>query len=92
MAMEIKEGVKEEEVDYDERTTDDITVEEIDYVFPSVELLDTVRAAENIDENELKGNAELLRTKLADFGVAIDSVSVTPGPVVTLYEIVPATP
>ncbi|HTP13659.1 MAG TPA: DNA translocase FtsK 4TM domain-containing protein [Bacteroidota bacterium] len=91
LPMEIKEGVKEEEVDLDDRTTDDTTVEEIDYVFPSVELLDSVRAAENIDEDELKANAELLRTKLADFGVAIDSVSVTPGPVVTLYEIVPAT-
>jgi S-DNA-T family DNA segregation ATPase FtsK/SpoIIIE len=91
LPMEIKESVQEEEVDYDDRTRDETTVEEIDYVFPSVELLDTVRAAENIDEEELKSNAELLRTKLADFGVAIDSVSVTPGPVVTLYEIVPAT-
>ncbi|MBI4419139.1 MAG: ATP-binding protein, partial [Ignavibacteriales bacterium] len=46
---------------------------------------------EQVDEGELKANAELLRSKLADFGVAIDSVSVTPGPVVTLYELVPAT-
>ena len=92
LPMEIKEAVKEEEVDYDEtKRKDPEEEEEIDYVFPSVELLDTVRAAENVEDEELKANAELLRSKLADFGVAIESVSVTPGPVVTLYEIVPAT-
>jgi DNA segregation ATPase FtsK/SpoIIIE, S-DNA-T family len=91
LPMEIKEAVQEEEVDYDERKKAEPEEEEIDYVFPSVELLDTVRAAENVDDEELKSNAELLRSKLADFGVAIESVAVTPGPVVTLYEIVPAT-
>ncbi len=91
LPMEIKETVKEEEVDYDERKKAESEEEEIDYVFPSVELLDTVRAAENVDDEELKSNAELLRSKLGDFGVAIESVAVTPGPVVTLYEIVPAT-
>jgi len=64
--------------------------EEIDYVFPSVDLLDTPRQSESVEDEELKGNAELLRSKLANFGVAIDSVSVTPGPVITLYELVPA--
>jgi S-DNA-T family DNA segregation ATPase FtsK/SpoIIIE len=91
LPMEIKEAVQEEEVDYDDRKKAEPEEEEIDYVFPSVELLDTVRAAENVDDEELKSNAELLRSKLADFGVAIESVAVTPGPVVTLYEIVPAT-
>lgn len=91
LPMEIKESVREEEIDYDDRNQAETKEEEIDFVFPSVELLDAVRASENIDEEELKSNAELLRSKLADFGVAIESVSVTPGPVVTLYEIVPAT-
>lgn len=92
LPMEIKEAVREEEVDYDQRNqAESEGEEEIDYVFPSVELLDTVRAAENVDDEELKANAELLRSKLADFGVAIESVAVTPGPVVTLYEIVPST-
>ena len=65
--------------------------EDIDYVFPSVELLDAPRAGrEDVDENELKGNADLLRDTLAQFDVELESVSVTPGPVVTLYELVPA--
>ena len=64
--------------------------EEIDYVFPSVDLLDVPRQADSLPDEELKGNAELVRSKLANFGVEIESVSVTPGPVVTLYELVPA--
>lgn len=91
LPMEIKKAVHEEEVDFDKRKLTDAPEEEIDYVFPSVDLLDTVRASENVNEEELKANADLLRSKLADFGVAIESVSVTPGPVVTLYELVPAT-
>jgi len=66
--------------------------EELDYVFPSVELLAAPAVGrEEIDENELKANADLLRETLADFDVELESVSVTPGPVVTLYELVPAT-
>jgi S-DNA-T family DNA segregation ATPase FtsK/SpoIIIE len=64
---------------------------EIDYVFPSVDLLDAPRPGkEDVDEEELKANAELLRQTLAQFDVEVESVSVTPGPVVTLYELVPA--
>ncbi len=88
--LEINEQLQEEEINFDDREQVEID-EEIDYVPPSVELLEPARAAEQVDEQELKVNAELLRAKLADFGVAIESVSVTPGPVVTLYELVPAT-
>ena len=86
--LDIKEMVREEEVGLDER---DVQDEEIDYVFPSVDLLNSQRQAEAIDDAELKANAELLRAKLADFDVEVANVSVTPGPVVTLYELVPAT-
>jgi S-DNA-T family DNA segregation ATPase FtsK/SpoIIIE len=64
--------------------------EEIDYVLPTIDLLNPPQQQETVDEEELKANAELLRAKLANFGVEIESVSVTPGPVVTLYELVPA--
>ncbi|HUI65513.1 MAG TPA: DNA translocase FtsK [Bacteroidota bacterium] len=65
--------------------------EEIDYTFPSVELLDPPRPGkEDVDDEELAANADLLRATLAEFDVELESVSVTPGPVVTLYELVPA--
>ena len=93
LTIDIREKVVEAEVDYDDRAieTKEDVVEEIDYVFPSVDLLDIHRGSEEVNEEELKANAELLRSKLSDFSVEIDSVSVTPGPVVTLYELVPAT-
>lgn len=64
---------------------------EIAYVPPSVDLLTLpVPGKEDVDEDELKANADLLRETLAQFDVELESVSVTPGPVVTLYELVPA--
>jgi DNA segregation ATPase FtsK/SpoIIIE, S-DNA-T family len=42
-----------------------------------------------VAEEELTRNAELLKEKLKLFDIAIKDISVTPGPVVTLYEIVP---
>ncbi|KAB2925356.1 MAG: DNA translocase FtsK [Bacteroidetes bacterium] len=86
--LEILEGVQEKEAELEEREVED---EEIDYVFPSVELLDPRKYEEKISDEELKNNAAFLQAKLADFGVEIANVSVTPGPVVTLYELVPAT-
>ncbi len=65
--------------------------EKINYKKPSLEFLepappDNVKVA----EEELKRNAELLKEKLKLFDIEIENISVTPGPVVTLYEIVPA--
>lgn len=94
LRLEIEKKVGEEEVNFDEHraaTMEASMPEEIDYVFPSVELLDPPRPGkEDVDDDELKANAALLRDTLAQFDVEVDSVSVTPGPVVTLYELVPA--
>ncbi|MFA6456502.1 MAG: DNA translocase FtsK 4TM domain-containing protein, partial [Bacteroidota bacterium] len=86
--LEINEGITEKEAELEEREVED---EEIDYVFPSVDLLDPKKYEEKISDDELKNNAAQLKAKLADFDVEIANVSVTPGPVVTLYELVPAT-
>ncbi len=91
--LTIKEGVREEEADPKKTPKSYIAVddeEEIDYVFPSIDLLEPGSASAQVDEEEVKTNAELLQAKLADFGVEIESVSVTRGPVLTLYELVPA--
>jgi S-DNA-T family DNA segregation ATPase FtsK/SpoIIIE len=91
LRVDIGRTAKEEEIDFDDRPPQPAPPEEIDYVFPSVELLDPPRAGkEDIDDEELKANADLLRSTLAEFDVEVESVSVTPGPVITLYELVPA--
>jgi S-DNA-T family DNA segregation ATPase FtsK/SpoIIIE len=65
--------------------------ENINFNMVELDLLDAI-PEENfqVAEEELKRNAELLKEKLKLFDIDIKDISVTPGPVVTLYEIVPA--
>ncbi len=65
-------------------------VRKLDFKLPPIELLDPPDEEAVADDEELSVNAELLKNKLANFGVEIEKISITPGPVVTLYEIVPA--
>lgn len=65
--------------------------EDIKYRPPKLDLLEKPQEVNfEISEEELKRNAELLKEKLALFDIKIEDISVTPGPVVTLFEIVPA--
>ncbi len=65
--------------------------EKIDYTAPKLDLLtESEEEGVHVQESELKRNAELLKEKLALFDIQIEDITVTPGPVVTLYEIVPA--
>lgn len=60
------------------------------YKKPGLDLLDPVVDEDyKVAEEELKKNAEQLKEKLKLFDISIQDISVTPGPVVTLYEIVP---
>lgn len=62
-----------------------------DYQLPPLELLAEVEETGlNLSETELQANAARLKEVLEDFGVRGDIVKVRPGPVVTLYELVPA--
>ena len=65
--------------------------EDLDYELPGLDLLQPAVAEDiKVAEEELTRNAELLKDKLKLFDIEIQNISVTPGPVVTLYEIVPA--
>ncbi|MFN3944192.1 MAG: DNA translocase FtsK [Allosphingosinicella sp.] len=62
------------------------------YALPSVELLNAVPPPANahIDKAALERNARLLESVLEDFSVKGEIVEVRPGPVVTMYELEPA--
>ena len=64
--------------------------EKIDYIPPGLDLLEQNYEVIEVSEAELKMNAEILREKLETFNITIENLSVTPGPVVTQYEFVPA--
>ena len=68
-----------------------VKMEPGDYVFPPIDLLDyPPDIFKKISQEELMKNAEKIETTLSDFGVGAKVVNVTPGPVITLYEVSPA--
>ncbi|MCX7909390.1 MAG: DNA translocase FtsK 4TM domain-containing protein [Ignavibacteria bacterium] len=64
--------------------------EKINYTPPPIDLLIDDESKFQINEEELKQNAKLLQEKLETFKIYIENLTVTPGPVVTQYEFVPA--
>lgn len=82
---------KEKNETEDEQRLPNQWEENIEYKMPGLDLLDPA-PEENyqVAEEELTHNAGLLKEKLKLFDIEIKDISVTPGPVVTLYEIVPA--
>lgn len=82
------------ELDDLESIQEDDFVEETldDYYPPSLDLLDepTKEEFEVISDEEVSQNGKLLQEKLLKFGIEIEKVFATPGPVVTLYELIPS--
>lgn len=82
------------ELDDLESIQEDDFVEETleDYIPPSLDLLDepTKEEFEVISDEEVSQNGKLLQEKLLKFGIEIEKVFATPGPVVTLYELIPS--
>ena len=61
------------------------------YEIPTPELLDEVPASQSdVSEETLRENANILENALGNFDVACQVVKVSPGPVVTRYEVEPA--
>jgi S-DNA-T family DNA segregation ATPase FtsK/SpoIIIE len=69
---------------------DEILREEIRYEPPTLELLVPQEISDDVSEEELQNNARILQEKLKTFRIEIENLQVTPGPVVTQYEFVPA--
>jgi len=62
-----------------------------DYQLPPRQLLkEPEGTARSITPKELKANAELITTKLKDFGVDGEILEIKPGPLITMYEFTPA--
>ncbi len=59
---------------------------------PQVDLLDPAqRQTSTVDPETLEMTSRLIEKKLSDFGVEVNVVAAQPGPVITRYEIEPAT-
>lgn len=62
----------------------------INYKFPSISNLIRTEVDTGFDYAEFETNAKILQEKLETFKIYIENIEITPGPVVTLYEFVPA--
>jgi DNA segregation ATPase FtsK/SpoIIIE, S-DNA-T family len=68
----------------------DPTLELSSYKFPPIDLLPGYGKDEvSIDAEELTANKDKIVATLAHYGIEIKKIKATPGPTVTLYEIVP---
>ena len=98
------EEIKEEEVllkdeDIEEKSKKlveefgefDPTLELGSYQFPTLDLLNDYGKSEvKISQEEFAANNDKIVSTLKNYGIEIEKIKVTPGPTVTLYEIVPA--
>ncbi len=64
--------------------------EDINFIPPGLDLLSEQNEKADVNDQELSMNAKILKEKLETFNIEIDKLNVTPGPVVTQYEFVPA--
>lgn len=62
----------------------------LEFKLPTIDLLEIPIQIQTVNQSELTDKAEMIEKKLKLFGVDIQEIKVTPGPVVTLYEVIPA--
>ena len=64
----------------------------LEYLSPSLEILDSnnALAKKKLDKENIKANSDLLERVFQDFNIEIQVINVKHGPVVTLFEILPA--
>ena len=62
------------------------------YLSPSLDILDSNKESKskNIEQKNLKENSDLLEKVFADFNIEIEVINIKLGPVITLFEILPA--
>ena len=85
-------NIKEQEAVAFESKTNNKNLQNKKNYKPSLEILDADSSLtkKKIDSNKIKDSSELLERVFADFNIEIKVINVRLGPVVTLYEILPA--
>lgn len=84
----------EETKEVDFQSTDNTGIQPWDstlkFKLPTIDLLETPIQVLTVNQSELTEKAEMIEKKLKMFKVDIQEIKVTPGPVVTLYEVIPS--
>lgn len=64
--------------------------ESLPFKTPPLNLLDPPIISETVRDAELKQKAEMIKNKLQLFNVDIQEIKISPGPVITTFEVIPA--
>ena len=88
----IASNSSEEVSDSDKGYEIDEIDKKISYLSPSLEILESnnISAKKNLDKENIKAKSNLLEKVFLDFNIEIQVINVKHGPVVTLFEILPA--
>lgn len=90
LRLTVQELEEEKKVEAKAFVQSDPLDEELNYHPPTVDFLVEEPEYNEVDDEELKENGITLQEKLKTFKIDIEDLTVTPGPVVTQYEFVPA--
>ncbi len=88
LEISIEKAIIEKEAEIDSQRNNSILKKE--WEFPSTEILKSLDELSEVDEDDIRGRSELLKNSLSNFGVEGSSGAIKTGPIITLFEILPA--
>ena len=87
-SITIEKAVIEKEAEIDEQRNKSIL--KVAWKFPSTDILQSSDESSEINEDDIMERSELLKNSLSNFGVEGSSGAIKTGPIITLFEILPA--
>lgn len=87
-SITIEKAVIEKEAEIDEQRNKSIL--KVAWKFPSTDILQSSNESSEINEDDIRERSELLKNSLSNFGVEGSSGAIKTGPIITLFEILPA--
>ena len=87
-AISIEKAIIEKEAEIDDQRNKSIL--KVEWKFPSTDILESSDELSEINEDDIRVRSELLKNSLSNFGVEGSSGAIKTGPIITLFEILPA--
>ena len=86
--ISIEKAIIEKEAEIDDQRNKSIL--KVEWKFPSTDILESSDESREINEDDIRDRSELLKNSLSNFGVEGSSGAIKTGPIITLFEILPA--
>ncbi len=87
-SISIEKAIIEKEAEIDDQRNKSIL--KVEWKFPSTDILESSDESSEINEDDIRDRSELLKNSLSNFGVEGSSGAIKTGPIITLFEILPA--